>query len=174
MLSSREYQSQDLARNNVSTNVTIAPLGMGVSDTWRGAPDVRLRGCSVPADSTSVGSEVPVMYGRSSVPKDSDESRGTSTVCEAKLQIKKHHKAQLLKMCVVAAFIEHNLHRSLSPMIPAIIIDTCQARVALYCVENDVLMISEKFHWRKGSNFNVKGLSVLWAMINHRYKTTVC
>ena len=59
-------------------------------------------------------------------------------------------------------------------MVPAIIIDTCQVRIALYCVKKDVLMISEKFHWRKGKNFNINGFSVLWAMINHRYKTAVC
>lgn len=82
-LSSREYSSQDLKHHNMST---IAPLGMGASDTWRGAPDACLRGFYLPADSTSVGSDVPLMYGRSSVPKDSDESNGTSTAWEAKLQ----------------------------------------------------------------------------------------
>ena len=38
MLSNREYSSQDLKLNNTS-NLTIAPLGMGASDTWRDAPD---------------------------------------------------------------------------------------------------------------------------------------
>ena len=36
-------------------------------------------------------------------------------------------------MCVVAAFIEHNIHPALNSMVPSIIIDTCQAQVALYC-----------------------------------------
>lgn len=40
--------------------------------------------------------------------KDSDESNNTNTACEAKLQIKKIHKAQLVKMCVVAPFIKYN------------------------------------------------------------------
>ena len=96
-------------------------------------------------------SEVPVVYGRSNV-QDPEESNGTTTICDTKLQITKHHKPQLVKMCVVSAFIEHNLHCSLSPMVPAIIIDTCQARIALYCVEKDVLMMSDKFHWRKGND----------------------
>ena len=116
-------------------------------------------------------SEVAVV---SRVTGDPEESNGTSSVCDAKLQISKHHKAQLVKMCVVLAFIEKNLHCSLSPMVPAILIDTCKARIALYCTENDVLMISDKFHWRKSNDFNVNGFSVLWAMINHRYKIAVC
>ena len=96
--------------------------------------------------------EVPVVCGRSRVTGDPEKSNGTSSVCDAKLQISKHHKAQLVKMCVVSAFIEKNLHCSLSPMVPAILIDTCKARIALYCTENDVLMISDKFHWRKGND----------------------
>ena len=169
-LSNREYSQQDLKKNNAS-NMTIASLGMGASDTWRGAPDARLRGLFLDNASES---EVPVVCGRSRGTGDPEESNGTSSVCDAKLQIHKHHKAQLVKMCVVSAFIEKNLHCSLSPMVPAILIDTCKARIALYCAKNDVLMMSDKFHWRKGNDFNVNGFSVLWAMINHRYKIAAC
>ena len=90
-LSNREYNAQDMKNHNRAKNVTTAPLGIGAPDTWRGAPDARLRGFHVPDDGTSVDNEVPVMYGRSSV-HDAEESNGTSTVCEAKLQIKKFHK----------------------------------------------------------------------------------
>ena len=166
-LSNREYNAQDMKNHNCAKNVTIAPLGMGAPDTWRGAPDARLRGFHVPDDGTSVNNEVPVMYGRSGV-HDAEESNGTSTGCEAKLQIKKSTKPQFVKMCVVAAFIERNLHSELNPMIPSIIIDTCRAQVALYCTESDVLMISEKFYWRRGPDFDIGGISLLWTMINHR------
>ena len=191
-LSSRKYCTQDLDNDKISAkSMTIASLGMGASDTWRGAPDARLRGFHLPEDidrssvvgevdevavmdrSSVVGEvdEVAVMYGRSKAlhSADPDNSNGTSTICEAKLQIQKGHKPQLVKMCVVAAFIEHNVHPSLNSMIPSIIIDTCQAQVALYCAESDVLMISKKFSWRRGNNFDINGIFMLWAMINHRY-----
>ena len=173
-LSSREYSTQDLDNHKISAkSITIAPLGMGASDTWRGPPDARLRGFHVPEDidGSSVVGEVAVMYGRSKAlhSADPDESNGTSTVCEAKLQIQKCHKPQLVKMCVVAAFIEHNLHPALNSMVPSIIIDTCQAQVALYCADSDVLIISKKFYWRRGNNFDINGILMLWAMINHRY-----
>ena len=61
---------------------------------------------------------------------DLDESNSTSTIREAKLQIQKCHKPQLVKMC---SFIESNVHPALNSMIPSIIIDTCPAQVALCC-----------------------------------------
>ena len=167
-LSNREYNVQDVKNHNCTKNVSIAPLGMGAPITWRGAPDACLRGFRALDDGTSQDNEVPVMYGRSGV-LDMEESNSTNTVCEAKLQIKKYHKPQLVKMCVVAAFVERNLHSALNPMIPSIIIDTCQAQVALYCAESDVLMISEEFNWRRGPKFDIGGISLLWTMINYRY-----
>ena len=100
------------------------------------------------------------------------DTNGTSTVCEAKVKIdKEYHLAQLVKTVVVSAFIEHNLHPDLNTTIPAILVDDKQAMVALYCVKEDLLLLSEVFCWRKGSFFNSPGMSFLWAIINHRYET---
>ena len=81
-------------------SITIASLGMGASDIWRGAPDAHLRGFHLPEDidGSSVVGEVAVMYDRSKAlhSADPEESNGTSTICEAKLQIQKCHKLQLV------------------------------------------------------------------------------
>ena len=137
---------------------------MGVAETWRGRPDCRLRGLALDSD-------VPVLLGRSNEDAGSD---GTSTVCEAKLEINKQRNlGQIVKTCVVASFIESNLHPDLNTMIPTILIDTKQAMVVLYCSKHDLLLVSDVFTWREYGKFCVPGITFLWTMINHRYEIVI-
>ena len=165
VLNQMEYK-QDIDSIKKS-NVTLGHLGMGLAETWRGAPDARLRGFCTDSDK----GDVAVLGAKRSL--KSDSSDGTTTICEAKLEISSNDIFQLVKMCVVAAFVENNQHPSLNPMIPAILIDTSHARVALYCVQQDILLICNTFSWRNGNNMDVAGFSLLWIMINHRYEVKV-
>lgn len=159
ILSRKNYANSDL-ENFDTDKIKVNHLGMGVAETWRGVPDSRIRGFSL-------NSEVPLL---SSKKYANPDSNGTSTICEAKLKIdKEQHFAQLVKTVVVSAFIEHNLHPDLNTTIPAILVDDKQAVVALYCVKEDLLLLSEVFCWRKGRFFNLPEISFIWAIINHRY-----
>lgn len=129
---------------------------------WRETPDSRVRGLKLESD--------VAMISASKLERPEDGSNGTSSICEAKLEIRKKHLPQLVKTAVVAAFIESNLHSNLSTMVPTIImIDTCQILIALYCTKNDLLFISDKIKWHEDDKFNLVGITLLWAMINHRY-----
>ena len=87
-----------------------------------------------------------------------DESNGTSTACEANLQIKKTHLQQLVKIAVVALFIENNRHPDLNTIVSTILIDTTHIIVALYCAEGDLLFVSDKTKWRHDNKFNLAGI----------------
>ena len=54
---------------------------------------------------------------------------------------------QLVAMTVVAAFVEKNVHPNLLPIIPSILITPNRARICIYDVTNDLLLISEWFTW---------------------------
>ena len=153
----KDYGSCDLEKYIDGDKVTTAHLGMGVSETWRGVPDGRVRGFSI-------NSEIPLLIGRKS---GGAGSNGTTTTCKAKLKINKKNLGQLVKTIVVASFIENNLHPELSAMVPAILLDTSKAVVALYCAEHG---LSETFNWRNKTCFSIPGISLLWAMFNHRYE----
>ena len=56
----------------------------------------------------------------------------------------------------MGAFVERNVHSSLNPMLPAVLIDTYHAKVALNCVVQDVLMISET---------SIGKVDLLWIML---------
>lgn len=56
-------------------------------------------------------------------------------------------------------------------MVSTILIDTEKAMVGLYCVEHDLLLISEAFYWVKDDTFYEP--RVLWAMINHRFQVVI-
>ena len=66
---------------------------------------------------------------------------GPQLLLKLKLKIKKKHLPQLVKTAVVVAFIESNLHPDLSTMIPAMLIDTKEFIIALYCAKQDLLYV---------------------------------
>ena len=74
------YNKDDFNMNR--DKITVAHLGMGVSETWRGVPDGRLRGNALDGD-------IPIVSGHKQ--HESGGSNGTSTVCEAKLKISKRN-----------------------------------------------------------------------------------
>ena len=133
---------------------------MGVTETWRGTPDCHLRGFPL-GDVLVVSGNINLLY--------EEGSNCTTSVYEAKLKIdKRQHLRQLVKICVIASFIENNLHPTLNSMVLAICIDVEQALVALYCPKQDILLVSDLFKWRNGMTLNTMGIALLWAMINHR------
>lgn len=151
-------------KDDLPSGFTVKHLGMGIAETWRGAPDVRIRG-------TALEYDVPLLSGGDrQTDSESDGSNGTSTACEAKLKLTKKDFAQLVKTAVVASFIEANLHPNINTTVPTILIDTKRAVIAFYCSKVDILMISEPFKWRDAICFNKAGIAFLWVMINHRYK----
>ena len=157
----RESDVEDFPKDKFK----VQHLGMGVAETWRGTPDCRLRGFSL--------GDVPVVSGNINLPHE-EGSNGTTSVYEAKLKIdKRQHLRQLVKTCVVASFVENNLHPTLNSMVPAICIDVERALVALYCPKQDILLVSDLFKWRNDMTLNTAGIALLWAMINHRYENLI-
>ena len=98
-----------------------------------------------------------------------EQSPGDSIV-ETKL--KGVNLMQLVAMTVVAAFVEKNVHPNLLPIIPSILITPNCARICIYDVTNDLLLISEWFTWVEEVNdryvFNKSGMLFLWMALNHR------
>lgn len=161
ILNKKDFKTIDLRQ--YESNITVENLGMGVAEMWRGVPDAQFRGYH-----TTDENDVALLAGTST---DTDDgSNGMTAAIEGKVKINKDNLPQLVKTCVVASFVENNLHPLLNPMVPTIIMDTTKAQIALYCVKNDILMISECFKWRDGTCFNRAGLFLLWGMINHRYE----
>ena len=145
--------------------ITCEHLGMGVMGLWRGKADCRLRGM--------IGEHDVAILAKGMQPKSpcsspesspTTESDGATVVCEGKLKLTsgREYWPQLVKTCVVSAFIEHNLHPSLNPVVPTILLDHEQARIAMYNSLNDVLMISDEFKWQEGGKkFSMPGVFLL-------------
>ena len=152
------------------TKMKCEHLGMGAPGLWHGTPDGRFRGL---VD----GGETPISHLVTNSPNTSDdemstdtsETDGTSVVCEAKLSNVRGENVlpQLVKMAVVSSFTENNLHPTLNPMIPVILISSKEARICLYDAQKDVLMISEVFEWLN-DDLCKPGITLIWAMLNHR------
>ena len=109
--------------------VQLGQLGMGVSDTWHGKPDGRLRGC--------VLEEMDVIRRESS-----DSDPGTITV-DGKKMFEEQHMSQLITTNVVSSFVEHNLHKQENPIVPSLMLNSHWVAVSLYDCINDYLIVSE-------------------------------
>ena len=100
-----------------------------------------------------------------------EQSLGDSIVVETKLE-KGVNLMQLVAMTVVAAFVEKNVHPNLLSIIPSILITPNRARICIYDVTNDLLLISEWFTWVEEVNdryvFNKSRILFLWMALNHR------
>jgi len=85
----------------------------------------------------------------------------------------KKNLIQIVKAYVISSFIEANLHPGLNTMVPTILIDSEKAMVALFFTKSDVLLLSKIFYWRDNDKFSDAGITLLWAMINHRYDKVI-
>ena len=105
---------------------------MGSCDAWYGSPDGRCRGFNH-GDASMV-----MMKSSNGSPtsSSSQETDGTSTICEAKKCMCEDDMAQLIKTCVVSSFIENNLHPKLNSVVPIIAIDPENARISERCSYN--------------------------------------
>lgn len=57
-------------------------------------------------------------------------------------------------------------------MVPTIM-DTEKANFALYCVDNDLLLVSDALKRKNGNTLNMSGITFLWAMIRYLAKPYV-
>ena len=126
--------------------------------TWHGYPDARVR---------IYNTDVPVL-----AHELGNKSPGDSIVVEAKVMEKSLNLVQLVATTVLAAFVEKNVHDELPPIIPTILITPESAKVCIYDVENDYLLISEWFTWTERVGdvhaFNKTGMLLFWMILNHR------
>ena len=144
-----------------SNKVGCGDLGIGCNhSTWYGTVDGRLRGCS--------SSFTPLVTIGEDEDEDEDEhSDGSSFVMEIKTRIKQD--SQAIGSVVLSSFIEHNLHPSLNPLVPCILINCYTLKVFLYDCISDVLLISESIPFRNGDVVKEECILLLWLFVNHRY-----
>ena len=152
-------------------------IGIGTVKTWHGTPDARVRGASVilkkdnddddggssDGSATAEMEEVSVSYC-----SGSEESEGTTTLFEAKLCATASDLPQTVATCVTSAFTEKNLHPSLEPITPTIMIDKKSFRLCLYQCELDVLLISNRVPLATKDGLSRHAMTLLWLAINHR------
>ena len=124
-------------------------IGIGTVKTWHGTPDARVRGANVilkkDKDDDDDGSSI-----------DSDGSATASDL------------PQTVATCVTSAFTEKNLHPSLEPITPTIMIDEKSFRLCLYQCELDVLLISNRVPLATKDGLSRHAMTLLWLAINHR------
>ena len=139
-------------------------LGIGTARTWHGYPDARFR---------IANNDTTLLTHHDDLVEADDDTPGDSVTIEATLQISSDILMQLVPTSVLVGFIERNLHRDLSPMVPTILITPTRALICIYVVSRDFLLLSEPFYWiRKGDEqcgFNKTGFLLLWLALNHRY-----
>ena len=165
VLDNQTYKELLKEHEATGENVRSEPLGMGKPQkTWYGTPDARCRG-SANSDTTILGQTI------------GDESPGTTTVVEAKMDTRVKNMAQVVAQSVISSFIESNLHPDLNPMIPAIIIDSQNFGVSLYDNQNNLLLVAWNIPWltEKDSShqpaeleLDEVGIVILWAILHHR------
>jgi len=158
------------------SRLTSNYIGCGSFDTWHGSPDARVRGteiiCHKFTDDESSGSDTyeEISETASNASNISNVSSGTTTAIEAKLESITRHLPQLVSTCVVSSFIENNLHKTLDPMVPCILIDPYRFTVCFYDCTDDLLLISEPKQLQSMNNNTLSRSAalLLWLTINHR------
>ena len=170
-----------------SKTVDYGDLGMGTHRTWHGTPDGRVRGeVNLIAGGDIDEEDVPDDSSDSDVPDDSSDSDagsfssdgksdagscssdGKTTTIEAKRSSKVVHLSQVVATCVVAAFVEKNVHPTKSAMVPTILIDEHCCRVCLYDCNKDILLISGRKSLSTNGHLSQSAMVFLWAVLNHR------
>ncbi len=144
-----------------SNKVICGYLGMGNNEsTWYGTVDGILRG-HTPDSSTA-------LIAREDANEDEVESNGASMVMEIKPEVK--HRSQAIGSVVLSSFVEHNLHKDLNPLVPALLINCHTIQIHMYDCESDILLMSNEFTFRSvDDKVNKESILLLWLFINHRY-----
>jgi len=120
----------------VTPNVSIDEIGIGKFYTLHGYPDARVR--AFPGD----------IHAIQMTSDDSDSPTGTlgdSCIIEGKANEKCFNTNQLIAICVVPSFIEHNLHHNLSLMTPVIMLGASTVQICMYDCCKDILLINDVF-----------------------------
>ena len=159
-----------------SKTVDYGDLGMGTHLMWHGTPDGRVRGeVNLIAGGDIDEEDVPDDSSDSDVPDDSSDSNvgsvssdGKPTTIEAKRSSRAVHLSQVVATCVVAAFVEKNVHPTKSAMVPTILIDEHCCRVCLYDCNKDILLISGRKSLSINGHLSQSAMVFLWAVLNHR------
>ena len=93
------------------------------------------------------------------------ESDGGSTVLEVKRESRSASQA------IGAAVVSSLDFPSLNSLVPCILLNYFTVQVYVYDV-SDVLLITQKVDFRKGTHVQKSGILFLWLFINHRYVTS--
>ena len=138
----------------VPKNILLDRLGMGDRTVWYGEPDGRVRArLGAEEQSTTI-----VEIGPAEV-----ESDGETVPVEAKVKVNSNNLPQAIGTAIVLAFIEHNHHKALNPMVPTILINGEAVVILFYNCEEDLLLLSEPIRYTEDD-----GWLVVWLVVNHR------
>ena len=125
---------------------------MGDRTVWYGEPDGRVRASSgAEEQSTTIVEIRPAKV----------ESDGETVPVEAK--VSSNNLPQAIGTAIVSAFIEHNHHKALNPMVPTILINGEAVVILFYNCEEDLLLLSEPIRYTEDD-----GRLVVWLVVNHR------
>lgn len=138
-------------------------IGLGSRKTWHGSPDVQVRGTA-----NIVIQSMNVEKREEEESTNSDESDGMTTKIEEKPRVRVAHLQQAVATSVTSSFTEHNLHPTMSPAVPTILIDGDTFQVILYDCIKDVLLISTPKALHTDGRLSSTGVAFLWLVINHR------
>lgn len=160
-----------LVRGNPIDGIIQGHTGIGTRNTWHGSPDASLRGS---------GSFLSVMKPMDEPASDVDTD-GAVVKGDAKLQLQSStYYKQLVSMSVVASYTAHNRHKTMSPLIPTLLISKEEAIACIFNPVTDHLLISDRVqiaHYCPDHNTSHQitktGLLFLWVCINHRYVTSI-
>ena len=137
-------------------------IGLGSRKTWHGSPDVQVRGtANIVMQSMNEEKQEEEESGF-------DESDGMTTKIEVKRRVWVAHLPQAVATCITSSFTEHNLHPTMSPAVPTILIEGDTFRVILYDCIKDVLLISTPNKLHTDGRLSSTAVAFLWLVINHR------
>ena len=140
--------------------VRTGNTGIGMPNTWHGYPDATMR-------ATKYSSTDVINYGNGSL------SPGNSVLFEAKVE--KINVAQLIGICIISSFTEHNLHPNLNPLKPTIMWWDPNA-ICMYDCQQDILLLTNSLGQddcdsqdSSSLSFNYTNLMIIWLILNHRF-----
>lgn len=90
-------------------------------------------------------------------------------IIEGKQDVGEKFMPQLISTAVISSFTEHNLHKSLNPLLPVVMLNCSKLRICMYDCIYDILLLSDYIEIRRDShNISKFGLVLLWLLLNHR------
>lgn len=147
--------------SNRPINLYCGNLGMGSNETWHVIPDGRV-------DTIFINR---LLLGDDEERYDSDSHLDSSysvssTVIEAKTEVKYNNYDQLISTAFIAACINYNVHRV--KQTPIIGINNHMFVIVIYYRDKDILLISAPKNISTKGGLSSSGMLLLWLTTNHR------